>query len=138
MDWDEHVVAYFSTVKDGNISIKESLSKASGVGNRQTFFALNKIDLMRGVFCQQTHSDNIYVVEESDAGRGSVSFETGIPDTDALLTNIPGITLNILVADCVPILLYDPVKKAVGAVHAGWRGTMKLILKKTIIKMTAQ
>ncbi len=54
---------------------------------------------------------------------------------DALITDLSGVVLTILTADCVPILLYDPVHKAIGAVHAGWRGTDSRILPKTIRAM---
>jgi polyphenol oxidase len=54
-------------------------------------------------------------------------METGIDNTDALLSNSDGVFICVQVADCVPVLLYDPVKKVIGAVHAGWRGTLKKI-----------
>lgn len=133
-----NVIAFLSTAQAGSLSLKDEKDAALGLENRRKFFAELQIDLAKAVFCQQTHSDHIYVVTEKDAGRGSASFVTGIPDTDALLTNLPRIVLNILVADCVPILLYDPVEKVIGAVHAGWRGTMKHILEKAVKKMVAQ
>ncbi len=51
---------------------------------------------------------------------------------DAFVTNQPGIFLSVTVADCVPILIFDPVKKAIAAVHAGWRGTVAKIAGKTV------
>jgi len=132
------VVAFCSTAQAGSLFVKDEKDILRGLENRQRLFSDLRIDLNRAVFCQQTHSDNVLIVTEKDAGRGSTDFATGVPDTDALLTNQSGITLMILVADCVPILLYDPVKKVIGAVHAGWRGTMKRILEKTVQKMFAQ
>ena len=63
-----------------------------------------------------------------------------IPDveikaTDALITNKKGICLCVQTADCVPILLFDPVKKVIAAVHAGWRGTVKKIVSSTVEQM---
>ena len=58
-----------------------------------------------------------------------------IPDTDALITNIPGLCICVQTADCVPILICDPVKKVVAVIHAGWRGTVSLITAKTVEKM---
>jgi len=55
---------------------------------------------------------------------------------DAVITDRKNVLLGLKVADCVPVLLYDPVRRAVGAVHAGWRGTAQGILKNTIQKMT--
>ena len=57
---------------------------------------------------------------------------------DASISNTPGLLLGVQTADCVPILLVDPVKRAVAAVHAGWRGTLKRIVEKTVGRMEMQ
>jgi len=54
---------------------------------------------------------------------------------DAVITNQKNLFLGIKTADCLPVLIFDPENKVIGAVHAGWRGTAKGILRKTIIKM---
>ncbi len=54
---------------------------------------------------------------------------------DAMITNTPGVTLMMRFADCVPILLFDPVNWAIGIAHAGWIGTINQIAGKTILKM---
>lgn len=51
---------------------------------------------------------------------------------DALITNVPGVAISVRTADCIPVLLYDPVHKAIAAVHAGWRGTVQRISQKVI------
>ena len=51
---------------------------------------------------------------------------------DALITNVPGVAISVRTADCIPVLLYDAVHRAVAAVHAGWRGTVQHISQKTI------
>lgn len=56
-------------------------------------------------------------------------------DTDALITNEPGLAIGVLSADCVPILFYDPVQKALGAAHAGWKGTVAGIASATVQSM---
>ncbi len=56
---------------------------------------------------------------------------------DGLVTNTPGLALTIYYADCIPVLLYDPVGKAIAAVHSGWRGTSLGIAPKAVAKMTA-
>lgn len=71
-----------------------------------------------------THSDRVATVSVADRGHR-------FPDTDALVTDNPGVYLTLRFADCVPILLYDPVRRIVGIVHAGWRGTLALITQKT-------
>lgn len=57
------------------------------------------------------------------------------PDTDALLTNIPGVVLGIQVADCAAVLLADPEHRVVAAVHTGWRGALDSIVPKTVERM---
>ena len=54
---------------------------------------------------------------------------------DALITNVPGVAISVRTADCIPVLLYDPVHQAVAAVHAGWRGTVQMISCKVISEM---
>jgi hypothetical protein len=81
------------------------------------------------VFPIQTHSSTIQIV---NANSLTVPWE----DTDALMTNEKGILISVMSADCVPVLLYDPIGKAVAAIHAGWRGTMGEIVRKTVEKMT--
>ena len=74
---------------------------------------------------KQVHSDVIYRVGSPD--------DCAKPCTgDGLITNVPGILLAIQTADCLPVLLIDPQKKAVGAFHAGWRGTFKRIVAKGV------
>ena len=86
------------------------------------------------IVANQTHSANIHIVKESKE-LGWDSLETAIKDSDALITNQKNIMLTILTADCVPILLFDPIENVVAAVHAGWKGTEQKILFKTIKKM---
>lgn len=84
------------------------------------------------VMCQQTHSDIIRRVTAKDAkGIDHKNY----PQCDALITNDPGVALWVFTADCTPILLHDPLTGAVGAVHAGWRGTASKIAGKTVAAM---
>lgn len=87
------------------------------------------------VFCHQVHSTNIQVVTEEHKSIGFARKNT-LQEIDGLVTNVAGVQLVVFCADCTPILLLDPVKKAIGAVHAGWRGTVNSIAKKAIEKMT--
>jgi len=58
-----------------------------------------------------------------------------IPATDALITDTPGVALMLRFADCLPVLLYDPVRGAIGLAHAGWKGTVEGIAAKTVSAM---
>ncbi|MBR2048991.1 MAG: peptidoglycan editing factor PgeF [Oscillospiraceae bacterium] len=87
------------------------------------------------VFTRQTHTDIVRIVDETNAGEGL--FRPVEPECDGLITNVPGLTLAAFTADCTPILLHDPVTGAVGAVHAGWRGTVADIAGKAVRAMVA-
>lgn len=87
------------------------------------------------VLANQTHSDIIRVVTETDC-LGSLSHRE-YPACDALVTNTPGVALVVFTADCTPILFHDPITGAVGAAHAGWRGTANGIAAKTVATMVS-
>ena len=87
------------------------------------------------VLTKQIHSD--IVVKVGREHRGKHMVEGASPECDALITNEPGVALVVFTADCTPILLHDPVTGAVGACHAGWRGTAADIAGKTVRAMTA-
>jgi len=78
---------------------------------------------------QQVHGGQVTLVGPEDRGRV-------IRTTDALVTDAPGVALLLRFADCLPVLLYDPVHQALGLVHAGWRGTMAGIAMGTVAAMT--
>ena len=84
------------------------------------------------VMTRQIHSDIVRVVSDRDC---QGFFHKEYPECDALITNTPGVTLLVFTADCTPILFYDPVTGAVGAAHAGWRGTAQDIAGKTVAAM---
>lgn len=68
-------------------------------------------------------------------GNGAFTRDTAISETDAMVTNAPNVCLFVMSADCVPLLFYDPVKKAIGACHAGWKGTIDKAPSATIKTM---
>ena len=84
---------------------------------------------------QQTHEDHVIAVGDSEIGRGAGSYHDAFPHTDALMTSRPGVLLLICIADCVPVILYDPVKKACAVIHDGWRGTASRLASKTVFAM---
>ena len=88
------------------------------------------------VLTRQIHSDIVVKVGRKD--RGNLMAEGASPECDALITNEPGVALVVFTADCTPILLHDPVTGAVGAAHAGWRGTAMGIAGKTVEAMVRE
>ena len=89
------------------------------------------------VLSQQTHTTNVRVVTEKDKGKGIVK-PLDYTYVDGMVTNIHGICLVTFYADCVPLYFVDPVQKAIGLSHSGWRGTVGKIGKETIRKMEEQ
>lgn len=75
---------------------------------------------------QQTHGTGVGVVK---------NLRSKFPRTDALITDQAGVCLGIITSDCAPVFLYDSAKRAVGIVHAGWRGTVRGILTRAIRAM---
>ena len=90
--------------------------------NRRRFCASLGFLPEQMAWSKQVHGDQIRIVE---APGGAEGF-------DALVTNVPGILLAVSVADCTPILIYDARRKAIAAIHAGWRGTVAGIVAKTL------
>lgn len=89
------------------------------------------------VFSQQTHTTNVRKVTEEDRGKGLIN-PLDYTDVDGLITNVSGLCLSTFYADCVPLYFVDPVKKAIGLSHSGWRGTVGKIGQVTIQKMTEE
>ena len=86
------------------------------------------------VCSDQTHTDNIRLVTAVDKGKGVVKPKD-YRDVDGLITQERGIVLCTFFADCVPLFFVDPVNKAIGLSHSGWRGTVQKIGKKTVEEM---
>lgn len=88
----------------------------------------------RMVFSHQTHTTNIRKITSEDIGKG-YDIELDYQNIDGLITNVPNAVLTTFYADCVPLFLIDPVHRAIGLSHSGWRGTVGKIGQKTIKRM---
>jgi len=86
----------------------------------------------RLITVNQVHGDTVVVVDRENYKKVKAL------EADALVTNTPGIAIGVETADCVPILLVDPVARVVGAVHAGWRSTVQKIVQKAVASMHAE
>ena len=93
--------------------------------NYRRFCAATGTDANRVVMANQIHANTVRVVTDADV-KPDLLAPTPF-EADGLATNVPGVTLVIFSADCIPILLFDPVRRAVAAAHAGWRGTAAAI-----------
>ena len=92
------------------------------------------VDYGRFVFSDQTHTTKVLQVTEKDAGNGIIR-EREYPDIDGLITNVPGLVLTTFYADCVPLYFVDPVHRAIGLSHSGWRGTVNRMGQVTVERM---
>jgi len=101
--------------------------------NYRRFCAVLGADAKRVVLSRQVHEDTVRIVTEEDAGKGL--WRERDYSADALITNVSCLPLFVFSADCIVILISDSVSGAVGAVHAGWRGTALGIVKKTVETM---
>lgn len=77
-------------------------------------------------FVKQVHGDNILYTIQAECKDGY----------DAIISDKRGLMIGVTVADCTPILIYDTKHRAVAAIHAGWKGTVELLVKKTILRMS--
>ncbi|HPT68801.1 MAG TPA: peptidoglycan editing factor PgeF [Syntrophomonas sp.] len=105
------------------------------ISNREKFLANVRLELGQAVCCRQVHGDRIIRVDKQHQGRGVHLYDTSLPDYDGLVTNQPGVALLSFYADCVPVYLFDPDKRAIGMVHSGWKGTMQRIAEKAVTVM---
>lgn len=88
------------------------------------------------IFSDQVHNTKIHVVTEADKSRSP--YEKRLEGMDGLITNVPNLTLVTSYADCVPLFFVDPVHKAIGLSHSGWKGTAHKIGLKTVKAMQEQ
>jgi len=94
--------------------------------NIRRFCAAAGIEAGRIAFTSQVHGDRVQAVRDPGV------YEAA----DGLVTDIPGLVLSVQVADCAPVFLYDPVRKAAGIAHAGWKGSVLGIAAKTVLAMS--
>ena len=130
------------TTRYGGVSTgsQQSLNLAIGRGDSPGNVEANLRILAKELGCdpekyvltRQIHSDIVRVVTDADCNG---FFHRDYPECDALVTNTPGVTLLVFTADCTPLLFHDPVTGAVGAAHAGWRGTAQNIGARTVEAM---
>ena len=129
------IIAAQSTRLGGTSPEPYGMNLSSHVGDEQTSVDENRerffqvIDVPSGikaVYQNQVHSANINLVHGE---------EGVVKESDALITPDAGVLLGVTVADCTPILLYDPVSRLIAAIHAGWRGTEQMIALNVVRQM---
>ncbi|HWT75443.1 MAG TPA: peptidoglycan editing factor PgeF [Mobilitalea sp.] len=117
-----------SPYQDDPANIEENYRRIA----RSIGFDVNSV-----VVSLQVHKTNILKVDKKDCGKG-LFVPRDFDEIDGLITNTPNVTLVTKYADCVPLYFIDPVKKAIGLTHSGWRGTVKKIGKITVEELQKQ
>jgi YfiH family protein len=123
------VTARDGGVSDGpyaslNLSLTVGDEPARVLENRRRLAAALGVGPDDFVFARQVHGAGVRLVTGADRGSGASSADDAIAGVDALVTVTPGVTLAIMTADCLPVVLHDPVAGVLACVHAGWRGTV--------------
>ena len=111
-----------------NLSLSRGDSPEAVEENTKRIARAIGVEKEKMVYTQQTHTTNVAVVSGKDAG-------STLKETDGLVTNSPGICLVTFYADCVPLYFVDPVRRAIGLSHSGWRGTVGKMAAATVEKM---
>lgn len=124
----------FSTM---NLSFTRGDDRDAVMENYRRMAAALGIDVENIVTSDQTHTTNVRVVTGKDAGKGIIK-PRDYKDVDGMVTNVPGLVLATFYADCVPLFFVDPVKRAIGLSHSGWRGTVHKMGKVTVETMIRQ
>ena len=122
---------------EGNVGFGAPRDKADAWAMRQLWSRAIGVDPERIVTMGQVHGKAVVQVAGNDAGRGATPDSTNMGYADALITDAPDVVLTTLHADCLSILMVDPDRPAVAAVHAGWRGTVVDVAGATIRAMRA-
>ncbi len=136
------------TTRQGGVSGApyDSLNLGDHVGDDHAAVLENRrrlaaaLGLDRLTVADQQHGDRVALVDATNAGRGHDGVAESVrafPATDAMITNRPAAALTILVADCAPVVLFDPVNRAIGVAHCGRAGTVRGTLPKTVAAMAA-
>lgn len=121
----------FSRRNFGNMSLSYGDTTRS-LDNRKAFLESLKISLNQIICAKQIHGAGVRYIDTTDLGSGALTYGSAIADTDAFITDKVNLALTILTADCLSVFLHDPVTKAIGLVHAGWRSTSANIAARTI------
>ena len=106
-----------------NFSLTRGDNRDDVLENYRKMARILGTDVSKMVLSHQTHTTNIRLVTEADAGKG-IWRERDYENIDGLITNVPGLTLVTFFADCVPLYFVDPVHHAIGLSHSGWKGTV--------------
>ena len=136
----EDLLRCFNEICNTKIAIAGYTSGLCGEWIEERFKSLGEIlniESSMMIMANQHHTDKIMTVGIEDAGYGVTRLHDD-DYFDAMITDKPGIMLCVHTADCVPVVMLDPVKRVAGIVHSGWAGSAKRIAGKTVRKMVEE
>lgn len=141
-------IAHFCTSREGGVSVGNyaSYNLSPFSGDNPENFSQNKSTLCSNlgiapenlIIPFQTHGTEIRKIDTLFLELSIQEKTDYLNGVDAIFTQLPQVCLGITTADCVPLLFFDPVKKVIGAAHAGWRGTCGRIAEKTVFQLIDQ
>jgi hypothetical protein len=108
---------------------------ADVIANRERLAQAIGVDTRAVTYAEQVHGNEVVTVSARDKGKGVYSRESAIQAKDGFITNEAGVFLHALFADCVPLYFFDPVRRAIGLAHAGWKGSVLQIARETVLAM---
>lgn len=126
------ILIAFTDRSGGNLAFHVGDDPAAVVRKRKSVMSALGVPVERLVCAEQVHGARVARVTEREVGRGSLSLNDAIPQTDALVTNLKHTPLAVFTADCLPVILVDPTRRVVGVVHAGRRGVYLAIVPETL------
>jgi len=132
----ENVLCAFST-RNFNYDLRFTSSTGNKqiLNNRRKLFKSLRLNFKNAVFLEQVHKSKIKKITLKDQGSGAFDPRYSISGCDGAFTNIPGVALVLLTADCLPLIFWEPKHKIIGIAHGGWRCLKAGIAGKTVEKI---
>lgn len=118
-----------------NLSITSADNPDNVLANRQIVAVMLNTDTSRMIFMQQQHTANVKVIDASYFSLNESDQTNFLASTDGMVTNMPGIYLCALSADCAGVVVWDARRHALGVAHAGWRGVVNGIVLNLLTDM---
>jgi len=115
-----------------NLSFNVGDAPKKVLKNRELLADTLGISLSSLTTAKQVHDAHVEIVTKGSRGKGATDYKGAINAADAMVTDAADTCLMALLADCVPILFYDPSRKVIGVAHAGWKGTLRSVARDTV------
>ncbi|MFA5864053.1 MAG: peptidoglycan editing factor PgeF [Phycisphaerae bacterium] len=125
----------FNHITNFNLADHVGMESENAISHRRMLTGRLGLSFDRLTVARQVHENNVSTISSDNAGAGHAGWKTGIPQTDAMITDLADTPLMVLSADCPLILVYDPTVKSLGVIHASWRCTFSGIITRTVEAM---